>query len=94
VRIDPAGTGTLTTGARATVAWRAEFTDEGVRWKVWSRPTMQPGLIRLEFESETGERRACDVLGFEERPWTDVDPRTLRMLVRAADAAPSPEDRG
>jgi hypothetical protein len=76
-----------------TMPPRAEITVDGVRWTASSRPMTQPGLVHLEFESETGERRACDVLGFDPGRWRDVDPATWRTLIRSADAAPSPHDR-
>jgi hypothetical protein len=72
---------------------RPELTVDGVRWTVSSRPTTQPGLVRLEFQSETGERRVCDVLGLDQGRWTDVAAGTLGMLIRSADTVSSPHDR-
>jgi hypothetical protein len=64
---------------------RAEFRDEhGVTWTVTRGPSGQLGLVRLNFVSETGERRTCEVVPLDDQNWADLSESAWQSLVRDA----------
>ena len=64
-----------------------EFSDgDGVRWTVTRSPAGLAGLVRLEFVSEAGERRTCEVVPLEDENWADLSDVAWQSLVRTARA--------
>jgi hypothetical protein len=64
---------------------RAEFRDEhGVAWTVTRGPSGHVGLVRLNFLSERGERRTCEVVPLDDENWADLSAGAWQSLVRDA----------
>jgi hypothetical protein len=77
------GVGTMTTGGAPI-----QFLDEnGVRWTVTWRPAEHADLTRLEFVSETGDRRATEVIPLSDDAWKEINELSWQSLLRGAGSA-------
>ena len=63
------------------------FWDEkGVRWTVTRQLVPASGVARLEFQSDAGEQRSCDVIPLDEQTWGELNELAWQMLLRGTDA--------
>jgi hypothetical protein len=64
-----------------------EFRDaDGTLWTVTRSPTGRAGLVRLDFLSESGERRTCEVVPLEEEGWAELSEVAWQSLLGTARA--------
>jgi hypothetical protein len=79
LRADAMGAGMTRSGAPI------EFRDAGrVRWTVTRSPTGQAGLVKLDFVSEDGERRTCEVVPLEDESWAELNDGAWQSLLATA----------
>jgi hypothetical protein len=63
----------------------ARFTAaDGVQWIVTRIPAVRAGAVRVEFMSDTGERRSCEVVPIADESWRDLPVDALQSLMRVA----------
>jgi hypothetical protein len=62
-----------------------QFRDaDGALWTVRRRTLGFGNLVRLDFESDSGERRRSDVIPLDEQAWDDVNRLSWQSLLRDA----------
>jgi hypothetical protein len=61
------------------------FSDEqGRRWKVTRGAGRLDCVATLNFVSDTGEQRSCEVILLDDDTWESLPERACRSLIRAA----------